>query len=381
MQKQFHSLANTELAFSSCQRLIHSLVGMYLIFQLLASHGVLANTKPIAVKVVIVTMFENGDITGDRPGEFQYWVERSGLTQQLPFPLGEYPLRISEKGVLGVCIGGGIANATASIMALGLDTRFDFSRAYWLVAGIAGGDPEDISLGSAAWAKHIVDGDLVYEIDAREMPAEWPYGLIPLGAKKPADTPADLSSSWSLNTIAFSLNPQLAEWAYHLSKDTALPDTPAIAKFRAQYTTYPQAKKAPFVTLGDTLSASTYWHGRHLNQWANDWMKLYTQNQANFMTTNMEDSGTLTALHRLERKKLVDTNRVMVLRTVSNYSMPPQNKPAGWSVTAPYPEQGRPALESAWRVGSKVVDTLVKHWARYESSIPTPVVAPVQNPG
>ncbi|MGC4075145.1 MAG: hypothetical protein QM760_22115 [Nibricoccus sp.] len=29
-----------------------------------------------------------------------------------------------------------------------LDPRFDFSKAYWLVAGIAGVDPADASLGS-----------------------------------------------------------------------------------------------------------------------------------------------------------------------------------------------------------------------------------------
>jgi len=38
-----------------------------------------AEEKPIAVKVVVVTMFERGADTGDEPGEFQYWVERSKL--------------------------------------------------------------------------------------------------------------------------------------------------------------------------------------------------------------------------------------------------------------------------------------------------------------
>ena len=30
----------------------------------------------IRIKVVIVTMFERGEDTGDTPGEFQLWVER-----------------------------------------------------------------------------------------------------------------------------------------------------------------------------------------------------------------------------------------------------------------------------------------------------------------
>jgi purine nucleoside permease len=39
--------------------------------------------------------------------------------------------------------------AAASVMALGLDPRFDLTKAYWVVAGIGGVDPADVSLGSA----------------------------------------------------------------------------------------------------------------------------------------------------------------------------------------------------------------------------------------
>ncbi len=61
-----------------------------------------------------------------------------------------------------------------------MDRRFDFSKAYWLMAGIGGGDPHDVSLGSAVWAEHVIDGDLGYEIDAREIPKDWPTGMVPL---------------------------------------------------------------------------------------------------------------------------------------------------------------------------------------------------------
>lgn len=324
----------------------------------------------LPIKVVVVSMFENGEATGDRPGELQLWVERSKLDIKMDFPLGEYDLYRNQQGVLAICVGGGIANATASIMALGLDSRFDLSKAYWLIAGISGGDPEDISLGSAAWVKHVVDGDLVYELDAREMPEHWPYGLIPLGAKEPADKPEDIYTGWTLNTISFDLNPQLAEWAYSISKDVELIDTPAIKAFRAQFKHYPNAQKPPFVTIGDTLSASTYWHGLHLNQWANDWLKLYGGSDANFMTSNMEDSGTLTALLRLARKGIVDKDRIMAVRTVSNYSMAPKDKPTSWSITADYPDDGFPALDTAYKVGDKVVQSLLNNWDDYKNKTP-----------
>jgi purine nucleoside permease len=100
-----------------------------------------AEDKPIPIKVVVVTMFERGADTGDEPGEFQYWVERTKLDRVLPFPQGYHDLRMNRDGVLGVLTGVGTARAAASIMALGLDPRFDLRKSYWLVAGIAGVDP------------------------------------------------------------------------------------------------------------------------------------------------------------------------------------------------------------------------------------------------
>lgn len=341
-----------------------------LLLLLLVAAGTRAAESPVPVKVVVVTMFENGAVTGDKAGELQLWVERSTIAREFPFPLGEFPLFLTEEGVLLICVGGGIPNATASIMALGLDPRFDLGSAYWLVAGIAGGDPLDVSLGSAVWARAVVDGDLVYEIDGREIPDTWPYGFIPLGAKEPAEGPQDVTTGWTLDTIHFALNTELADWAYERSKDVELGDGPGIREFRKQYSTYPNAQRPPFVTRGETLSASTYWHGELLNNWANDWVRLYAGEEMNFMTSNMEDSGTLTALHRLERIDRVDTKRVMVLRTVSNFTMPPKGKSAAWSTTAPYPDEGLPALESAYRVGTAVIDALLADWPRYSKSLP-----------
>ncbi len=337
---------------------------------LFATTGLAEKTGKIPVKVVVVSMFESGEITGDRPGEFQFWVERMPLGQSFDFPAGEYELRMNDDGVLALCTGGGIPNATASIMALGMDDRFDLSNAYWLVAGIAGADPEDMSLGSAAWARYVVDGDLLFEIDSREIPEDWPYGIVPLGGYKPARTEEDLSTGWTVDTIMFELNEPLVDWAYALTRDVEIPAIDAVAEFRKQFSDTPNAMKPPFVTIGDTLAASTYWHGHYLNQWANDWVKLYTGQRGNFMTTNMEDTGTLTALRRLDRIGKADLDRVMVLRTASNFSVPPPGKSAAWSATADYPDDGLAALEAAYRVGSKVVNELVDNWEIYEATLP-----------
>src|SRR5208337_1443691 len=144
-----------------------------------------APAAPIPVKVVVVTMFERGEDTGDTPGEYQLWVEREHLDQVLPMPAGYHHVRLNSNGVLGMLTGVGTAKAAASVMALGLDARFDLSHAYWLIAGIGGGDPADTSLGSAVWVDRVIDGDLAYEIDAREIPREWSTGYVPLRKATP----------------------------------------------------------------------------------------------------------------------------------------------------------------------------------------------------
>ena len=83
---------------------------------------------PIRIKVVVVTMFERGEDTGDTPGEFQLWVEREHLDQILPLPAGYHHVRLNKDGVLGIVTGVGTAKAASSVMALGLDPRFDLSR-------------------------------------------------------------------------------------------------------------------------------------------------------------------------------------------------------------------------------------------------------------
>ncbi len=148
--------------------------------------------KPWPIRAVIVTTFEVGNDTGDAPGEFQFWVEREHLNQVIdPFPgRGVHPLRTNkDHTILGMVSGTTLVNATASMMALGLDPRFDLTHAYILINGIAGIDPHIGSIGSAAWARFVI-GDVAREIDPREAPKAWPYGIFPTSAKQPNPPPS-----------------------------------------------------------------------------------------------------------------------------------------------------------------------------------------------
>jgi len=323
--------------------------------------------KPWPIRALVVTTFEVGNDTGDTPGEFQYWVEREHLDEVVPFPGGVRPLRTNaDHTMLGMVSGTTLVNATASMMALGLDPRFDLTHAYILIDGIAGVDPEVASMGSAAWASYVV-GDVAREIDRADMPLDWPYGWFPVGAHAP-NPPAVPAAPWTRSNL-YVLNPKLARWAYEQTKDLKLMDDPVVAKFRAEYVGFPQAQKPPFVLMGDTFASDYYWHGAVMTQFARDWVKLYTGGKGRFATTEMEDSGFMEAVERLAAMQRVDQNRVMDLRTASNYSEPRPGHTAVESVTAPYIGT-RVALESGWLCGSTVLHRILADWKTTEATIP-----------
>lgn len=314
-------------------------------------------------------MFERGEDTGDAPGEYQLWVEREHLDKVFPMPAGFHHVRTNKDGVLAIVTGMGTAKASASIMALGLDARFDLSKAYWLIAGIGGGDPADVSLASGIWVERIVDGDLSYELDGRDIPQDWPTGFVPLGSRTPYQLPTSPESAGNL----FTLNLPLVRWAYNLTKDMSLPDSPRLRASRARFAAFPAALRPPFITRGDTVSASTFWHGTRLDEWANSWTRYFTAGTGNYMVSAMEDAGTLQALTFLGKAGHVDINRILVFRTVSNFDREaPGSTPAEGLRTMFEPQYSAmsEALETAQRAGSVVVRYLVSHWSDSRAQIP-----------
>lgn len=318
-----------------------------------------AAAKPIPVRIVVIAMFEVGNDTGDTPGELQYWVERDHLDQVYPMPDAYHAVRMNRAGEMAILTGAGTAHAAATVMAVGLDPRFDFSRAFWIVAGIAGGNPNRISLGSAAWAHFVVDGDLGYEIDAREVPQEWTTGYIPLRKTRPFELPAAPPDGQ-----VFELDGALTQWAFQVSRNTELDDNEILKTARSAFEGT-AAQKPPFVTMGDTMSSSTFWHGKLSDAWANGWVSYFTGGKGQFTTTGMEDTGTLQSLKFLSAAGRVDWHRILVLRTVSNYDQQPRGMTAAESLA--HQRIGTysaylPSLEAAYRVGHEVAEALLRQW-------------------
>jgi purine nucleoside permease len=342
---------------------------------LASADGAAAASAPLEIRVVVVTTFEVGNDTGDIAGEFQNWVEHYPLPDILPLPSGFRSLRYNAKDhVLGVVTGAGKSSAAASIMALGLDPRFDLRKAYWILAGIGGVDPNRASLGSAAWATYIVDGDLAYEIDGREIPAEWPTGIVAYDRATPFERPAPPAVTDN-GILSYELNDELATWAYGLTRQLVLPDDDKLKAARVGYSEFPNAQRPPFVLKGDTLTADRFWIGARMTDWVNKWVPYWTKSKGHFTTSAEEDAAYLQALSFLAHAGRVDLARALDLRTGSDFTMPPKGTSAAAllksEATGNYAAYDE-AVENAYRVGSPVVRELAQHWPVYRQTVPAP---------
>ena len=340
-----------------------------------ATAGRAATATRIPIRVVVVTTFEIGADTGDTAGEFQNWVEKLPLPDTIAFPAGDRHLRYNPVlGVLGLVSGEGPTHMAASIEALGNDPRFDVSHAYWVLAGIAGIDPNRGSVVSAAWAHEVVDGDLAYEIDAREIPPGWSTGYVPLGRSSPYQAPRPPASS--VNGVnLFRLDRGLVDWAYGISRSrAALPDDADLRAVRAAYAGFPAAQGPPAIVEGDVLAAGTFWVGAKLNAWAEHWVEYWSEGRARFVMTAEEDAGFLQALTFLAHAGQVDLRRALVLRAASDYAVPPPGTSAatllGEDATGTGPSGFGESIMDAYLAASPVVRELSLHWALYRDHVP-----------
>jgi purine nucleoside permease len=329
---------------------------LFSLLVLSASAELLATPTPI--KVVVIATFEIGADSGDVPGELQNWVEREHLTNPIKVPGMDHAVYVTQSGLM-VVVSGATSRCAIQIQSLVLDPRFDFTRAYWMLAGIAGVDPAEASIGSAAWARYVVDGDDAYEVDPREVSGDWPYGILVLGADRPNVKPPP--QGWEPAKMSYELNPALVARAYSLTKDVKLEDTPQMKAYRGAYIGFPNAQKPPFVLLGDVLGCNRYWHGEHLTHWARDWVKLMTDGKGEFAMSAMEDQGVALALHSLAQQQKVDFRRVLFLRTASNYCM---QSPKQGVIDSLKGNSGAflPSLDAAYSVGSAVVHDILNNW-------------------
>ncbi len=315
---------------------------------------------PLAVKVLIINMFEP---------EAAPWlaVLRPTLKIRVPGLADEYPaVQCNADAVCEMTTAMGHANAAASTMAVLYSGAFDLRKTYFIIAGIAGIDPERGTIGSAAWARFAVDSGIAHEIDAREMPRGWHDGYFGVLTDSPDAVP-----KFDYHTEVYRLDEDLLQRAFALSRSAALEDSDDVAAYRRHFTAAP-ADQPPTVIQCDTLSGDTWWTGNRLGEHARRWTRLLTDGKGVYCTTQQEDNATLGAMTRAAHAGRLDMRRVAILRSGSDFDRPFAHQGAleGLRAQLALPGAVRIAADNLVRAGMPLVEAIVRHWDQWQYGVP-----------
>ena len=126
---------------------------------------------PLPVKVLLLPKFEIGEMTGDFPGEAQYYYEQYlNGAEEYDVPYGPEGSKLYYRDGVALCLLGiGKVNAALGTMAILSDERFDYSQAYILDTGCAGSAAGTTVMGDVFLITAAVDYDLGHHADGRDL--------------------------------------------------------------------------------------------------------------------------------------------------------------------------------------------------------------------
>ena len=321
--------------------------------------------KPRLIKALIITMFAPEAEPFIKPLALNQTMNVPGLLQGTSEVEFEPRMLCNQDDVCLLQAGMGHANVAASVMAVTLDPQFDLRQSWFMIAGVAGIDPAQGTIGSATWSRYLVDIGIAHEIDAREMPKGWKTGYFGIFTKGPGEKP-----KLDYRTEVAQLDEALLQKVLALSKSAKLEDSDKAAAYRKLYKE-PAARALPSVIQCDTLGGDTWWHGHLLGQHARDWTKLLSDGKATYCTTQQEDNATYNALQRAAKAGKLDLKRLAVLRTGINFDRPHPGQNAYDSLKA---DGGgfMTSTHNLYHAGGLVIDDIVKHWDQWKNGVPAP---------
>ncbi|KZT67084.1 purine nucleoside permease-like protein [Daedalea quercina L-15889] len=261
-------------------------------------------------------------------------------------------------------------NAATTISSLVASPYFNFSQTYFMIAGIAGVNPEVATLGSVTFAKYAVQVALQYEFDAREMPTNFTTGYVPLGATTPGQYPTSI-----YGTEVFEVNEVLRDLAVAFANTADLNDSAAAVAYRANYApalSYLAGTKEPSVVPCDVATSDVYYSGALLSEAFENTTTLLTNGSGIYCTTAQEDNASLEAFLRAAMHKRVDFSRIIVMRTTSDFDRPYPGEAASENLF--WADQGgfEPAIQNIYLAGIKVVEGIIEGWEETFSKGITP---------
>ncbi|KAL9066630.1 MAG: hypothetical protein Q9157_007079 [Trypethelium eluteriae] len=316
------------------------------------------NSDCIKPKVFIIDMFEP-------EGEAWYGIPEFNVLAQNISVTGFSPLYpdahcTADGEICQLVTGESEINAATTITSLLLSPKFDLQTTYFLIAGIAGVNPEVATLASVTFARYAVQVALQYEFDAREIPANFSTGYVPQGSTAPSQYPSAI-----YGTEVFEVNTALRSLAVNFARTATLNDSADAVAYRAHYATspaYAAGAQAPSVVECDVATSDVYYSGALLGEAFGNYTSLITNGSGVYCTTAQEDNASLEAMLRGAKAGLVDFGRIIVMRTASDFDRPYPGESPQYNLF--YADQGgyNPSLENIYLAGVKVVEGIIDGW-------------------
>jgi purine nucleoside permease len=330
---------------------MHKILGLTLFFLITFCNHLAASNKPLQVKVFIAAMFEIGANTGDKAGEFQHWYQRYLRDSQPIDVKGTLkPVFCDNDGICGGILGMGKVASSASMQAILLNNKFDFTNTYFILSGVGGTPPSRGTIGDVTWGSWVID----YDLGHRWAPEEGKAGASTFMPRKGYES-----------IRRYQLNPLLVKWGMALTSDIKLKDSASAQAYRMRY---PQsaARRLPKVLKGTHITGDTFFHGPGLSKQAQYISELYGADD--YITTEMEATAITQVINRLYGKQ-----RILSLRGSVNFD---QGNPNETTLEHLDPAPGETAggfaetVENIMLVGSTISDHIVKNWNVWKIGVP-----------
>jgi purine nucleoside permease len=267
---------------------------------------------------------------------------------------------LADGSVCQVTTGEAEINAASSISALIHSPKFDLTKTYFLIAGIAGINPQQGTTGDVCLSKYSVQVGLQFEIDARQIPANFSTGYFPQGSDSPDEYPQTI-----YGTEVFELNEALRNMAVSFASSATLNDSETAIEFRknfANVSMFEAATKSPSIITCDVAIADQFWSGSLLGDAFSNVTRLFTNGSAVYCMTAQEDNATLEAMVRGAITKLVDFSRVILMRTASDFDRAPPGISELDELIFVDTGGFDPAIENIYLAGTPVVQGILAGW-------------------
>lgn len=267
-----------------------------------------------------------------------------------------------DGSVCQVVTGEGQINAAVTLSALTASPLFDLTRTYFLMAGIAGVNPEVTTINSVNFARYAVQVALQYEIDLRELPENFSTSYFPQGAEAPFEYPTSI-----YGTEVFEVNAELQAIAAKFARRATLEDSKVSQEYRALYSKaedgmYAAATNPPSVLECDVATTDVYYSGKLLGEAFGKTVSVLTNGTGVYCTTAQEDNATLEVLMRAAQTQRVDFARIIIMRTGSDFERQHTGQSALDNLI--YAEQGafEPSVKNLYHAGVQVVQGILQGW-------------------